>query len=220
MLCGQITERGYPVSEVSKRLVVSAYSLYEWRKKFSSSNDKSSEEAEEIRWLKRELARVTEERDILKRRPRISPRMQSEIRVHRPASVEFSVRTMCRMLEVHPSGFYAWLKAPMSNRVREDKRHTDLLKKSWDESGKVYGCRKLHDDLLDQGETCCLNREARLARLSGIKAQIGYKHRPGIYDGKPSVVVNNTLDRQFNVKALDKAWVTDITYIRTQEEFT
>ena len=139
------------------------------------------------------------------------------IALHR---LQFSVRTMCRMLMVHPSGFYAWLKAPMSNRVREDKRQTDLLKKAWDESGKVYGYRKLHDDLLDQGETCCPNRVARLARLAGIKAQIGYKRRPGIYGGKPSVVIDNTLDRQFNVEAPDKAWVTDITYIRTQEGFT
>lgn len=136
------------------------------------------------------------------------------IALHR---LQFSVRTMCRMLKVHPSGFYAWLKAPMSNRVREDKRQTDLLKKAWDESGKVYGYRKLHDDLLDQGETCCLNR---VARLAGIVAKIGYKRRPGIYGGKPSVVVDNTLDRQFNVEAPDKAWVTDITYIRTQEGFT
>jgi transposase InsO family protein len=43
--------------------------------------------------------------------------------------------------------------------------------------------------------------------------------RPGKYGGKPSVVVDNTLDRQFDVDAPDKAWVTDITYIRTQEGF-
>ena len=75
----------------------------------------------------------------------------------------------------------------------------------------MYGYRKLHDDLLDQGETCCLNRVARLTGLAGIKAQIGYKRRPGIYGGKPSVVVDNTLDRQFDVDAPDRIWVTDIT---------
>lgn len=63
----QITERGYPVAEVSQRLGVSQHSLYEWKKKFGTSNAKSSDEAEEIRRLKRELARVTEERDILKK---------------------------------------------------------------------------------------------------------------------------------------------------------
>ena len=131
----------------------------------------------------------------------------------------FSVRAMCRCLRIHPSGFYAWLKNPLSKRAREDKRQTKLIKKAWKESGKVYGYRKLHDDLLDQGETCCPNRVARLASLAGIKAQIGYKRRPGAYGGKPSVVVDNTLDRQFDVAAPDTVWVTDITYIKTYEGF-
>ena len=62
----QITERGYPVAEVSERLGVSPHSLYAWKKKFSEpvgGNDKDAE----IRRLKRELSRVTEERDILKK---------------------------------------------------------------------------------------------------------------------------------------------------------
>jgi len=135
---------------------------------------------------------------------------------HRPL---FSVRAMCRCLRIHPSGFYAWLKNPLSHRGREDKRQTELIKKAWEDSGKVYGYRKLHDDLLDQGETCCPNRVARLASLAGIKAQIGYKRRPGTYGGKPSVVVDNTLDRRFDVNAPDTVWVTDITYIKTYEGF-
>ena len=121
---------------------------------------------------------------------------------------------MCRCLRIQPSGFNASLKSPLSRRAKEDARQT------WEESGKVYGYRKLHDDLLDQGETCCPNRVARLAsRLAGIKAKIGYKRRPGSYGGKPSRVVDNTLARQFDVAAPDKTWVTDITYIRTQEGF-
>ena len=58
-----------------------------------------------------------------------------------------------------------------------------------------------------------------LAKLAGIKAQIGYKRRPGCYGGKPSLAIDNTLDRQFDVAASDKVWVTDITYIRTLEGF-
>jgi putative transposase len=101
----------------------------------------------------------------------------------------------------------------------EDQRQTVMLQEAWVESGKVYGHRKLHDDLLEQGESICLNRVARLTRLAGIKAQIGYKRRPGKYGGKPSIIVDNTLDRQFDVAAADNVWVTDITYIRTHEGF-
>ena len=135
---------------------------------------------------------------------------------HRPV---FPVRAMCRCLRIHPSGFYAWLRNPLSKRAQEDARQTELIRKAWKESGMVYGYRKLHDDLLDQGETCCPNRVARLAGLAGIKAQIGYRRRPGVYGGKSSVVVDNTLDRQFDVEAPDRVWVTDITYIRTLEGF-
>ncbi len=130
---------------------------------------------------------------------------------HRPL---FSVRAMCRCLCIHPSGFYAWLKNPLSKRAKEDARQTELIRKAWKDSGKVYGYRKLHDDLLDQGETYCPNRVARLSRLAGIKAQIGYKCRLGSYGVKPSLVVDNTLDRQFDVQVPDRAWLTDITYIR------
>lgn len=107
----------------------------------------------------------------------------------------------------------------MSRRAREDTRQTDLIRKAWKESGRVYDYRKLHDDLLDQGGTSCANRIARLAKLAGIKAKIGHKRRPGSYGSKPSVVLNNTLARQFDVDAPDWVWVTDMTYIRTQEGF-
>lgn len=91
----------------------------------------------------------------------------------------FSVLTVCRCLRIHPSGFYAWLKNPLSKRAKEDVRQTELIKKAWKESGKLYGYRKLHDDLLDQGEPCCPNRAARLARLAGVKAQTHAMRSPG-----------------------------------------
>lgn len=62
----QITDRGYPVAEVSQRLGVSQHSLYQWKKKFARPSGGDDRDAE-IRRLKRELSRVTEERDILKK---------------------------------------------------------------------------------------------------------------------------------------------------------
>ena len=62
------------------------------------------------------------------------------IRAH---SEEFGVRAMCRVLRVHFSGFYAWLKEPLSHRAQEDARQTERIRQAWAESGKVYGYRKL-----------------------------------------------------------------------------
>ena len=136
------------------------------------------------------------------------------IRSHRS---RFRIRTMCRVLDVHPSGFYAWLKAPLSPRAREDRRQTGLIKQSWLESGCVYGYRKIHDDLRDLGECCGKHRVYRLMRLSGIRAEVGYGKRRGHYGGNPAVVAPNTLDRQFDPSSPNQAWVTDITMIRTYE---
>jgi len=64
----QITERGYPVAEVSQRLGVSAHSLYAWKRQLAKVVSGDAGKDAEIRQLKRELSRVTEERDILKNR--------------------------------------------------------------------------------------------------------------------------------------------------------
>ena len=75
------------------------------------------------------------------------------------------------MLEVHFSGLYAWLKEPLSLRTREDARQTELIRQAWADSGKVYGYRKLTDDLRDQGERISENRVARLASMAGTKLE-------------------------------------------------
>ena len=63
----QITERGHPVADVSQRLGVSPHSLYAWKWQFAKVIFGEAGKDAEIRQLKRELARVTEERDILKK---------------------------------------------------------------------------------------------------------------------------------------------------------
>jgi putative transposase len=83
---------------------------------------------------------------------------------------EFSIRSMCRVLMVHFSGFYAWFKEPLGARALEDARQTNPMQQAWGDSGKVYEYHKLHDDLLDQCETCSGNRVARLASLSGHRS--------------------------------------------------
>jgi len=129
---------------------------------------------------------------------------------------EFAVRAMCRMLQVHHSGFYAWVKHPQSPRQKENARLAGLIKQFWLESGGVYGYRKIYEDLCEIGEKCGKNRVARLMKEAGLKAQVGYR-KPRIKAGKPAIQADNHLKQQFNVDAPNQAWVTDITYIRTHE---
>ncbi|WP_197336084.1 IS3 family transposase, partial [Escherichia coli] len=126
------------------------------------------------------------------------------------------VRLLCRVLDVHPSGFYAWLQQPHSQRHQADLRLTGQIKQFWLESGCVYGYRKIHLDLCDSGQQCGVNRVWRLMKRVGIKAQVGYRS-PRARKGEASIVSPNRLQRQFNPDAPDERWVTDITYIRTHE---
>ena len=113
---------------------------------------------------------------------------------------------MCRVLGVHASGFYAWLKNGLSGQAKRRRRLTGLIKQSWLESGCVYGYRKIHHDLLSLGERCAPNTVAKLMRGEGLRAQVGYKRRPGKYGTKPAVVAANQLQQDFNVSAPDTVW--------------
>ena len=130
---------------------------------------------------------------------------------------EHSVRRMCKIMTVHPSGYYAWKADPVSPRAQDDQRVLGLLKHAWLESGGVYGYRKLTLDMRDLGESCGKHRVARLLKLEGLRSQTGYRRRPGMRGGKPAVVAPNHLQRQFSVAQPNQSWVTDITYIRTHE---
>ena len=127
---------------------------------------------------------------------------------------EYGVEAMCRVLEVAPSGYYDWLKQPVSKRAQEDARLLRLIRASFIASQGVYGAPRVFLDLREAGETCSKHRVARLMRLNGLRALHGYRTRRWSV-GKPSVLIPNVLQRQFTVTRRNKAWVTDITYIRT-----
>lgn len=129
---------------------------------------------------------------------------------------EFRLCAMCRVLGVHRSGYYAWLKDMASAREREDQRLLGLIRHYWLASGTVYGYRKITLDLREAGETCSRQRVRRLMKAEGLRAQIGYGSAPR-HRGGPIGVVDNVLNRQFTPEAPNQVWVTDITYIRTYE---
>ncbi len=134
----------------------------------------------------------------------------------RTNSTVWPVRWLCRLLEVHPSGYYAWQKQPYSAGTIVNQRLTGLIKQFWLQSGAVYGYRKIHCDLRDIGEQCGQNRVYRLMRAAGLRAQVGYR-RPRHRSGPASVLAPNRLQRKFEVANPNDTWVTDITHIRTHQ---
>jgi putative transposase len=126
----------------------------------------------------------------------------------------FDTKMMCRVLEVTRSGYYAWLNEPISRRAQEDIRLLRLIRASFVASHGIYGAPRVFLDLREAGESCSKHRVARLMRVNKIRAVRGYRTRQRSVS-KPSELVPNVLLRNFEVTRPNKAWVTDITYIRT-----
>jgi len=167
--------------------------------------------------LRSELKRITEERDILKKRlPHTLPESPSEVcfspgtskRVRNSFHVPHDAGASQRLLCLD--------QKPKSVRQRQDEWMLGLIKQFWLESGCVYGYRKIHQYLRKSGENCGKNREARLMRQAGIKAQVGYR-KPRYKGGRLAVLATNHLNQEFEAQAPNQIWITDITYIRTYE---
>ncbi len=125
---------------------------------------------------------------------------------------------LCRVLRVHRSGYYAWLKKPLSDRAVEDARLLVKIKQFHKDSGAAYGSPRIFKDLRDDGETCGLHRVERIMKHAKVRGAHSYK-KPRYVNGKPSLLAANVLDRQFDVDQPNKVWATDITYIRTWAGF-
>lgn len=123
---------------------------------------------------------------------------------------------MCRVLKVHRSGYYAWKACPKSARALADEILITDIKQSFEDSHGIYGSPRIHRDLREMGTRCGEKRVARLMRQVQIRSLRGYK-RPHHKAGKPAIAAPNRLEQQFTFDVPDKAWVTDITYIRTYE---
>lgn len=135
------------------------------------------------------------------------------IKAHRG---EFDTAVMCRLLDVSRSGFYQWLRNPLTDRALEDQGLLDLIRAAYTASHGVSGAPRIFLDLREAGETCGKHRVARIIRANHIKALHGYR-TPRYARGSTSLLTPNTLQRGFTVPRPNTAWVTDITYVRTWE---
>lgn len=217
----QITERGYPASEVVRRLGVSTHSLYAWRQDAGITRDvrraekRIDLETENAR-LRAELRHVKEERNILKKLPVLCQCVRGRYAFIRDHRNEFRITAMCRVLKVERSGFYAWLAQPQSVRTLEDTRLKPLIEVAYLESGGVYGNRNIYRDLREVGELVGRGRIERLMRAQVMRlVRTPRKHR--YRAGKSATVAPNRLQRLFAAETPNHAWVTDITYLRTWE---
>lgn len=133
---------------------------------------------------------------------------------------EFDVRLMCPLLEVSPSGYYAWCKRPPSARARADERLLLNIRIAHAKSDGDYGAPRVQRELKDDGIHVGTKRVARLMRQDGLQGRAPRRRRPRTTDSAHAhPIAPNLLARQFDVNgvALNQVWVSDITYVPTQE---
>lgn len=131
----------------------------------------------------------------------------------------FSIRAMCRVLEVSPSGFYAWRHRLISARSRQDDVLRRRIQVIHDQSRCTYGAPRVHEELQDEGIRVGRKRVARLMRESGL---CGVTRRKWVRTTRRDPAARpapDLVDRQFTASGPNQLWVADVTYIPTRSGF-
>jgi len=129
----------------------------------------------------------------------------------------YPVRICCRVLEVSPSGYYRWVSAPTSRREQENNSLIREIEKIHDSSRKTYGSPRIHAQLKAIGRSCGRGRIERLMRKFGIRSKLKRRFRKTTDSGHSERIAPNLIRRQFTVDKPNKTWVSDVTYLWTNE---
>lgn len=130
------------------------------------------------------------------------------------------VRVMCRLLDISPSGFYAWKDRPLSLRAREDIAITAKMHAIHRRSNGAYGAPSIHAELADDhGLHVGRKRVARLMRAANLRGVTARKYVCTTISEADQAVSIDHVKREFNADGPDRLWVADITYIPTWNGF-
>lgn len=129
----------------------------------------------------------------------------------------YHVNTMSEVLKVTRSGYYAWLRRPMSAREKHNRYLSERIRSIYEQRNRVYGCLRITAELREEGFSCSKNRVARLMRKQGITARTKRRFRITTNSKHNKPIAENLVEMQFNPEKKNNLWTSDITYIRTRE---
>ena len=129
----------------------------------------------------------------------------------------FPIKVMCRLLEVSRSGYYRWRNATPSKRAREDAQLKPQIAAVYAESRETYGSPRIHVELVERGVEVGRHRIARLMRAMGLSAVPGRRFRTTTNSKHDLGFAPDLVKRDFNPTAPNRLWVSDITYVWTDD---
>lgn len=120
------------------------------------------------------------------------------------------------MLGLSPSGYYAWLKCPLSAHARRDAELKARILAIYEANQRVYGRPRIHAELTEQGDRVGPKRVGRLMQELGIRGASRRRRKPGTARRDPNArPAPDLVARNFTVDGPDRLWGADITYIST-----
>jgi putative transposase len=131
----------------------------------------------------------------------------------------FPIVTMCRVLGVSPSGFWAWSKRPPSERARSDAALTGEIRRIYLRSRGTYGVPRVHAELRYDGTRCSRKRVARLMRADGLAGVHRRRAVRTTVRDRDAAPAPDLVNRTFRAAGPDLLWVADITYVPTWAGF-
>jgi len=130
---------------------------------------------------------------------------------------EFRIGTMCEVLGVSRSGYYAWRRRPRCRRDEANARLTETIRRIHEESRRIYGSPRVYASLRRQGIACGRHRVARLMRDEGIRSKTKRRFRYIATKREDTPAAPNRLERRFTASAPNRVWASDITIVKTAE---
>ena len=131
----------------------------------------------------------------------------------------YPIATMCRVLEVSTSGYYAWRGRPSSKREQEDANLTEQIRRIHEHSFGTYGAPRVHAELHAEGIQVGRKRVARLMRAAGLQG-VSRRRGPTTTIRKQKAASSPDLvERDFTASSPNALWVADITYVPTNSGF-
>lgn len=130
---------------------------------------------------------------------------------------DYPVALMCRVLEVSTSGYYDWRRRPPSATQERRNQIAQAAGRSYFESRRIYGYRKVHQDLAQAGLACCDKTVRRVMRELGLFSRVRRKFVATTDSAHDEPLAPNVLNRQFAAAEPNQTWLADITYIPTRQ---
>lgn len=121
------------------------------------------------------------------------------------------------MLEVSPQAYYKWLNKKTSENAKKRIALLQRIIEIFEESRQTYGCPRIYDQLRAEGYRCGKNTVERLMREHNIRPKTKRKFKATTDSRHNLPIAPNVLDRQFEAEEADEVWVSDITYIPTEQ---